>query len=80
MNVKELIAQLQALDQDLDVLCGTDDENLVAPGHSFRLLEIDGVDVIEGERMRDASNAPTLKLGSGPAASKIACLAVTSDF
>ena len=41
MNVKELITQLQALDQDLDVLCGTDDENLVAPGHSFRLLEID---------------------------------------
>lgn len=80
MKVNELIAQLRMVDQDLQVLCCAEDENLVAPGHLFRLLEIDGVEVTEGERMREESGVVSLRLGSGSSASKMACLSVTSDF
>lgn len=80
MTVRELIAKLSALDQDLQVVCYTEDEELLAPGHIFRLLAIVDVDVAEGEKLRDSKGHPTMKLGSSPDATRLAVLDVTAHF
>lgn len=80
MTVRELIAKLSALDQDLQVVCYTEDEELLAPGHIFRLLAIVDVDVAEGEKLRDSKGHPTMKFGSSPDATRLAVLDVTAHF
>lgn len=60
---------------------GTDkDEALQAEGHMFRLLEINHVDALEGEMMRDDNGVVTLKLGNSPLSTKMASIDVTTDF
>lgn len=68
------------MDQDRDVLCYTEDDELLADGQLFRLLEIDSVDVAEGERLRDNNGSPTLKLGKSSISEEIICLNVSLDF
>lgn len=80
MKVGELIARLKKLDQDLDVLCYTEGSQLLPKKHMFRLLEIDGVDVSEGEMCRGDDQIATLKLGKSPGSQKFAFLNVTADF
>lgn len=80
MKVKELIAALSKLDPDLPVICYSEDEALQAEGHMFRLLEINHVDALEGEMMRDDNGVATLKLGNSPLSTKMASIDVTTDF
>jgi hypothetical protein len=80
MKVKELVARLNTLDQELQILCYTEDEPLLAEGHSFRLLDIESVDVSEGEMRRGGDNLPTLKLGKGPSSVKLAMISVVGEF
>lgn len=79
MRVAELIEKLRKLDPKLEVLCYTEDEALQSEGHLFKLLDIESVEVSEGERCR-VDEVPTLKLGKGPESEKLAILAVTGDF
>jgi len=80
MKVKELIDALGKYDPDLEVLCYSEDEQLVLPKHLFRLLEIEGVDVVNGEKQRDDKGIPTLKIGKSDAAARHVVLNVIADF
>jgi hypothetical protein len=80
MKVKELISKLTELDQELDVLCYTEDADLLPPGHMFRLLEPTAVSVTEGERQRGDDQVATLKLGKGAHSQRLASIEVTCDF
>ena len=80
MKVRELIAKLSKLDQEFDVLCYTEDRDLLANKHGFRLLDIDSVEVSEGERRRGDDQVPTLKLGKSPHSEKFVFINVVSDF
>lgn len=80
MKVRELIAGLQELNPELEVLGYTEDEPEVAPGHGLRLFEIDGVSVIEGEKTRTDDQIPSLKLGKGPHSQEHAIIELTADF
>ena len=80
MKVRELVEQLGSLDPEMEILCCSEDEAILPKGHGFRLLEINGVDVSEGERQRGDDEVPTLKLGKGDSAERIAVISVTCDF
>jgi hypothetical protein len=80
MKVKELVEQLCKLDQELNVICYSEDEILLEPGHIFRLLHIHGVTTTEGENRRGKDRIPTLKFGQSSQSSKYAVLEVTTDF
>jgi hypothetical protein len=79
MKVQELIEKLKELDRKLEIICYTEDEEFQAKGHLFRLLDIESVEVSEGERCR-ADEVPTLKFGKGPGSEKLAFLNVTGVF
>jgi hypothetical protein len=80
MKVRELIAKLSGHDQELDVLCYTEDSGFLPEKHLFRLLEIDDVVESEGERLRGEDHIPTLKLGNSSNSEKFALINVVSDF
>lgn len=80
MKVRELVERLEQVDPELDVVCYSEDEALLASGHIFRLLEISGVDTTEAEPVRGADEVPSLKLGKGPGSVRLAVIEVTSDF
>ncbi len=64
MIVGKLIETLQKYDRNLDVLCYTEDENIMTEGHIFRILDIINVSETEAEKRRGDDEIPTLKLGS----------------
>src|SRR5688572_19316455 len=80
MTVRELQQQLSKLDPDLNVLCCSEDEKLLAEGQLFRLLDIVAVSTMDGERVRLDDRTPYLKLGKSLASEALAVLDVTSDF
>ena len=80
MKVKELLEQLNQFDKDLEILCNSEDANLLAPGHSFRLLDIHGISMIEGEKSRGDDNIPSLKICKTPHSQKHVVIEVTADF
>jgi hypothetical protein len=80
MKVKELLKQLNQLDSELEVLCYIEDSDLLASKHGFRLLDINGVSIIEGEKTRGDDQIPSLKLGKTSLSQKHAVIEVTSDF
>lgn len=80
MKVKELIEKLQKLDGDLDIICSTEDESLLAKNHSFRLLEIGTIEVLEAEKVRTEDRLPSLKFGQSSSSQKHAIIEVTGDF
>jgi len=80
MKVKDLIDQLNRIDRDLEVLCYSEDTELLPTGHGFRLFEIEEVRDIQGEKIRGDDHVPSLKIGSGPQSQKHAIIQITSDF
>lgn len=80
MKVKELVEQLKRLDPELDVLCCSEDENLLAQEHLFRLLDISGVSTVEGEKTRGDDGVPSMKIGKTPYSQLHAVIDVTLDF
>jgi hypothetical protein len=80
MKVRDLVEKLRDLEQDLEVCCYTEDENMLGEGQLFRLLDTESVSVIEGEWCRDSSGVPGLRLGKSPSSRKIASIHVTSVF
>ena len=65
MKVKELIERLGKLNQDLDIVCYTEDKDLLARKHMFRILQIDGVDVREPRGEKIGNGVPA-KFGREP--------------
>lgn len=80
MKVKDLLHKLNKLDPELDVICYSEDSDLLPPKYLLRLLDITGVSVIDCEKMRGDDGIPTFKLGKSSASSKHAAIEVTSDF
>ena len=70
MKVKDLIASLSKINQELDVICCLDD--------SSELLEIDSVSEVSGITSR-VNGKPVIKFSETPA-SKFALLEITSDI
>ena len=79
MKVEELIEKLKKLDPKLEIICYTEDEEFQSKRHMFRLLDIESVEVSEGQRCR-VDEVPTLKLGKGPGSEKLAFINVTGVF
>ena len=80
MKVRELQAELNKLDPDLEVVCYTEDERLVAEGCLFTLLDFLAVQKVDAKRSRLPDGSPTLVLGKSPESEPIATLEVTSEF
>lgn len=80
MKLRDLLNQLSHLDPNLDVLCYTEDEALLAPDHIFRLLEIDNVDVVDAEKCRGEDQIGTFKIGKSDLSEHHVVINVTSDF
>ena len=79
MKVKELLASLSKLDPEMDVLCYSEDEALIKKDHLFLILEIEELDVIEGEKCRGDDGIPTIKIGRSQSSKNHAALTVTSE-
>lgn len=79
MRVEELLEKLKKLDSKLEVLCYTEDEELQSEGHMFKLLDIESVEISEGQRCR-VDETPTVKIGKGPGSEKLVFINVTGDF
>ena len=80
MKVKELIQRLSQFDGELDVLCYTEEGDILPADHLFRLLEINGVSVAEGEKCRGDDQVPSLKFGQSPHGHGYVLIDITSDF
>jgi hypothetical protein len=80
MKVKELQERLDALDPELEIVCYSEDQDLLAEGRGFVLLNIADLNTTNAERMRLDDGTPYLKLGDGPHSSTIATLEVTTAF
>lgn len=80
MKVREIIAQLQNIDPEIDVLCYTEDKAVLSLGHGFRLFDIEEISVVDGTRIRGEDQIPTMKLGKGPNSQKHSFIEITSDF
>jgi len=79
MKVKDLIAKLKTIDPELNILCYSEDESLVSGKNLIRLLEIDSVDVSEGEISRDDNGELCIKIGKGEYSSPVAFINLTVD-
>jgi hypothetical protein len=80
MKVRELQEQLSRLDQELDVVCYSEDEKLLVDKRGFILFDVLAVSTAKAERLRLDDGTPYLTFDSGPASGAIATLEVTSDF
>jgi hypothetical protein len=78
MKIKELIAELQKLDPNLNVLCSSEDPNGLPQGHAFKLFEIESVAVVEAESTR-LDGKPYFKLGPGSGAQRYSLIQITND-
>ncbi len=63
MKVKDVLEKLSQLDPELDVLCYSEEESLVAKGHEFRLMDVESIGTITGEKCRCDDNVPSMKIG-----------------
>jgi hypothetical protein len=80
MKVKELVAQLQNFDQGVAVICYTEDDIFLVPGHEFRILEINDAQLREAEQMQGKDGIKSLKFVSSKSSKKHVIIDVTTDF
>lgn len=80
MKVRELVEKLRALDQNLEVLCYTEDEAFISEGMHFRLFSINSVELTHVAPTRLADGTPYLKIGKSEDSVGHAILDVTSEF
>lgn len=80
MKVGELITELNKHDPELEVICYSEDERLLQGTHLFRLIEIDDIDIIEGEKRRGDDGVPTLKIGTEDYTQKHVIINLLTDF
>ncbi len=80
MKVGALREYLSKLDQEMDVLCYSEDERFIVKNQGFVLLDILAVNTANGERLRLEDGTPYLKFRQGPKSAVMVTLEVTSDF
>jgi len=79
MKVRELVEKLKNLDGELEVICITEDEELLPKNLLLRLLEITDVVVTEAETYRNNEQVPSLRIVNSPASQKYVVIEVTAD-
>jgi len=67
VKVRELQEQLSKLDPELDVVCYSEDEGLLAESRGFILFDMLAISTAEAERLRLEDGTSYLKLERGPA-------------
>lgn len=80
MKVKELLERLGKLDQNLEVLCYTEDEALTGEGNMIRALDITNVSQILLEATRHDSGEVQIKFSQKEPAKPYALFEITSDL
>ncbi len=80
MKVRELQEHLSKLDQELEVLCYSEDERFLIEKRGFILLDILAVSTANAERLRLEDGTPYLKFKQGTDSVAMATLELTSDF
>ena len=80
MKVKQLIELLSQLDQEIEIFCYSEEEPLPAPGHQFRILDIDSIDVSEAAKLKGEDEVATFKFGKDTLAKKVAFINVLAQF
>ena len=80
MKVKDLIAALSKLDQNLEVYGYTEDESLATDSKPFHIFFVDSVDVSATETFRDENHAPAISFGGSDKSRNIAFINLTTDF
>lgn len=80
MKVCELINSLKQFDGELNILCSSEDQDLLAENHLFRLFEIDNIGIVEGEMMRIDDSVPSIKFGETEYSQKLVVIDLTSSF
>lgn len=80
MKVRELVALLNKLDSNSNVLCSYEDEGVNSSSRESRIFEV--VDIVEshGEVLRPRSGIPSLRFGLEPGSQKFVIVTLTSDF
>lgn len=78
MKIKQLIAELQKHDSNLEVLCSSEDKDVLAQGHGFRLFEIEQVAATDATKTR-LDGRPYFKLGAGPNSQRHVVLEITTN-
>lgn len=78
MKVKELIQRLQELDQDIEVLCYSEDDDVLPQNHGFRIFEIIGIDERKAEKIKGKDGIPSLMFSS-PNIKPIAFIDIAAD-
>ena len=80
MKVRELIAQLEKLDPNLEVYCYTEDERFATEGRPFWILDLQHVQTVNAVLSRDANHQPIAKFENSPGARTIVTIDVSSDY
>lgn len=80
MKAKDLLSKLRALNPEYDVLCYCEDKSPSAAKNTFKVFEIDGVDLTEAEKARGEDGIPFLKLGKTKYSESLVLINITSDF
>ena len=78
MTVFEIMKKLATLPAEHEVVCWLEDEELQAPGHVFRILDILNVRAVTGELRRGEDQLPTMAIGPSDSAETIATIEVTA--
>ncbi len=76
MKVSELKDKLSEFDQNLEIICYSEDSNLVGEDGDFIIFAIENVDIINAEKKRLEDGTPSLNIERG---NKLVSLNITSD-
>ncbi|MNE27862.1 hypothetical protein D3C80_1212830 [compost metagenome] len=80
MKVKDLVEQLQRLDQNLAVYVTCEDPEVTGPNYFVRPFFIQDVGVVEVELSRDESRRPEIVATAAGEGHKCAILEITGQF
>jgi len=80
MKVRELQEHLSKLDPEIDVVCYSEDENLLVERRGFILFDIVDVSMRVVEPIRLNDQTPYIKFVEGSASVPKAIVEITSDF
>lgn len=80
MKVKDLIAALSKLDQNLEVYGYTEDDSLASQDRRFHIFFMDSVEVSAAEMFRDKNHAPAIRFGQSEQSRNIAFVNLTTGF
>jgi len=80
MKLKELLSKLETFDPEVDVLCYSEDADLLPKNHGFRIFDIIALASKDAEKSRTGDGIPSLKLGKSGHSSTHVLIELTSDF